>query len=141
MRTVGGFWSSLDPAARPTRRGCSARRGCRAFREVTLPLLGPPIAAAASIVFLFTFTAFGVVLLLADPAHATLEVEIYRQAVQLLDLPIAAALAFVQMVARDRAAARAGADAGTAGGRAAAGRGARRGPPAARARAASWSAA
>ena len=69
------------------------------FREVTLPLLGPPIAAAASIVFLFTFTAFGVVLLLADPAHTTLEVEIYRQAVDLFDLPIAAALALVQMVA------------------------------------------
>ena len=49
--------------------------------------------------FLFTFTAFGVVLLLADPAHSTIEVEIYRQAVQLLDFPIAAALAFVQMVA------------------------------------------
>ena len=31
--------------------------------------------------------------------HATLEVEIYRQAVQLFDLPIAAALALVQMVA------------------------------------------
>jgi thiamine transport system permease protein len=76
--------------------GASRRR---AFREVTLPLLGPPIAAAASIVFLFTFTAFGVVLLLADPAHTTLEVEIYRQAVDLFDLPIAAALALVQMVA------------------------------------------
>ena len=71
----------------------------RAFREVTLPLLGPPIAAAATIVFLFTFTAFGVVLLLADPAHATIEVEIYRRAVQLFDLPIAAALALVQMAA------------------------------------------
>ena len=66
---------------------------------MTLPLLGPPIAAAASIVFLFTFTSFGVVLLLADPAHATLEVEIYRQAVELFDLPTAAALAFVQIVA------------------------------------------
>ena len=71
----------------------------RAFREVTLPLLWAPIAAAASIVFLFTFTAFGVVLLIADPAHATLEVEIYRQAVELLDFPIAAALALVQMLA------------------------------------------
>ena len=71
----------------------------RAFREVTLPLLGPPIAAAASIVFLFTFTTFGVVLLLAGPTHTTLEVEIYRQAVQLFDLPTAATLALVQMIA------------------------------------------
>ena len=80
------------------RRPCARRVSLAAFREVTLPLLGPPIAAAASIVFLFTFTAFGVVLLIADPAHATLEVEIYRQAVQLFDLPTAAALALVQMV-------------------------------------------
>ena len=83
----------------PKRRACSARRGCRAFREVTLPLLARRSRLPASIVFLFTFTAFGVVLLLADPAHATLEVEIYRQAVDLFDLPTAAALAVVQMAA------------------------------------------
>ena len=98
VRTVGGFWSQLDPHCADAARVLGASRW-RAFREVTLPLLGPPIAAAASIVFLFTFTAFGVVLLLSDPAHATLEVEIYRQAVQLFDLPTAAALALVQMVA------------------------------------------
>jgi thiamine transport system permease protein len=98
VRTVGGFWTSLDPRRTDAARVLGASR-FRAFREVTLPLLGPPIAAAASIVFLFTFSAFGVVLLLADPAHATIEVEIYRQAVQLLDFPIAAALAFLQMIA------------------------------------------
>src|SRR6476659_7184374 len=98
VRGVGGFWSNLDPHGTDAARVLGASRW-RAFREVTLPLLGPPIAAAASIVFLFTFTAFGVVLLLADPAHATLEVEIYRQAVLLFDLPVAAALALVQMFA------------------------------------------
>jgi len=98
VRVVGNFWSNLDPRRTDAARMLGASR-TRAFREVTLPLLGPPIAAAASIIFLFTFTAFGVVLLLADPAHATLEVEIYRQSVQLFDLPVAAALALVQMVA------------------------------------------
>ena len=49
--------------------------------------------------FLFTFTSFGVVLLLGGPRHATLEVEIYRQTAELLDLPVAAALALVQLVA------------------------------------------
>ena len=98
VRTVGGFWAHLDPRRTDAARVLGASR-LRAFREVTLPLLGPPIAAAASIVFLFTFTAFGVVLLIADPAHATLEVEIYRQAMELLDFPTAAALALVQMVA------------------------------------------
>lgn len=98
VRAVGGFWANLDPRRTDAARVLGASRW-RAFREVTLPLLGPPIAAAASIVFLFTFTAFGVVLLLADPAHATLEVEIYRRGVELFDLPTAAALALVQMVA------------------------------------------
>src|SRR4029079_17223860 len=98
VRTVGGFWSQLDPRRTDAARVLGASR-FRAFREVTLPLLGPPIAAAASIVFLFTFTAFGVVLLLADRAHSAIEVEIYRQAVNLFDLPIAAALAVVQMAA------------------------------------------
>jgi thiamine transport system permease protein len=68
------------------------------FRHITLPLLTPSILAAASIVFLFTFTSFGIVFVLSDPAHATLEVEVYRQAALLLDLPTSAALAVVQIV-------------------------------------------
>jgi len=98
VRTVGGFWSNLDPRREEAARMLGASRS-RAFRHVTLPLLAPSIIAAASIVFLFTFTSFGVALLLADPAHATLEVEIYRQAIELFDLRTAAALALVQIVA------------------------------------------
>ena len=92
VRTVGGFWANLDPRREEAARMLGASRS-RAFRDVTLPLLAPAIIAAASIVFLFTFTSFGVVLLLSDPRHATLEVEIYRQAVDLFDLRTAAALA------------------------------------------------
>ncbi|HYL53567.1 MAG TPA: iron ABC transporter permease [Acidimicrobiia bacterium] len=98
VRTVGGFWSNLDPRREEAARVLGASR-LRAFRHVTLPLLSPSLLAAASIVFLFTFTSFGVALLLADPSHATIEVEIYRQTVELFDLRIAAALAFVQIVA------------------------------------------
>ena len=56
------------------------------------PLLRPAILSAASIVFLFTVTSFGVILLLGGPRDTTLEVEIYRQTAILLDLPTAAAL-------------------------------------------------
>jgi thiamine transport system permease protein len=98
VRTVGGFWSNLDPRREEAARMLGASRA-RAFLGVTLPLLAPAIIAAASIVFLFTFTSFGVALLLSDPAHATLEVEIYRQAINLFDLRTAAALALVQIVA------------------------------------------
>src|SRR6478609_12125897 len=71
----------------------------RAWRTVTLPALGPAVAAAALMVFLFTFTSFGVVQILGGPAYSTLEVEIYRQTAQLLDLPTAAVLTMVQFAA------------------------------------------
>lgn len=98
LRIVGGLWAQLDPRLEDAARVLGATRW-QAFRRVTLPLLRPAIASAASIVFLFTFTSFGVVLLLGGPRFATLEVEIYRQTAQLLDLPVAATLALLQLAA------------------------------------------
>ncbi|MFK8912387.1 ABC transporter permease, partial [Streptomyces sp. YS-3] len=54
---------------------------------------------AALMVFLFTFTSFGVVQILGGPTFSTLEVEIYRQTADLLDLPTAAVLTLVQFAA------------------------------------------
>ena len=98
VRIVGGLWATSTRASTRVRR-CSVRPGGVRCCEVDLPLLAPAIAAASAIVFLFTFTSFGVVLLLGGPRHSTLEVEIYRQTAQLLDLQVAAALALVQLVA------------------------------------------
>ena len=97
VRVVGGFWANLDPRQAEAARVLGANRR-RVLREITLPLLGPAIAAAALLVFLFCFTSFGVILVLGGPRFATLEVEIYRQAVNLFHLPLAAALAIVQML-------------------------------------------
>ena len=97
IRVVGGLAAHLDPRSVDAARVLGASPG-RAFREVTLPLVAPAIAAAAAIVFLFTFSSFGVILILGGPRFATLEVEIYRQTLQRLDLPTAAALALVQLV-------------------------------------------
>jgi thiamine transport system permease protein len=97
LRTVGGLWAHLDPRLEEAARMLGASR-FRAFATVTLPLLRPALAAAASLVFLFTFTSFGTVLLLGGPGLATLEVEIYRHTTALFDLPLAAVLALVQMV-------------------------------------------
>jgi thiamine transport system permease protein len=96
VRTVGALWSRLDPDLHDAGRVLGASEW-RAFRTITLPLLRPAIAAAASIVFLFTFTSFGVVLILGGLRYATLEVEIFRQTVALFDLPLAATLAVVQL--------------------------------------------
>lgn len=98
VRTVGGLWSHLDPRPEEAAQVLGANRW-RTFVSVTLPALRPAIIAAASIVFLFCFTSFGVILVLGGPRYATLETEIYRQTAQLLDLPVAAALALVQLAA------------------------------------------
>lgn len=98
VRTVGGLWSQLDPRQEEAARMLGASRP-RAWWTVTLPALAPAVAAAALMVFLFTFTSFGVVQILGGPAYSTLEVEIYRQTAQLLDLPTAAVLTIVQFAA------------------------------------------
>lgn len=98
VRTVGGLWSQLDPRQEEAARVLGAGR-LAAWRRVTLPALAPAVGAAALMVFLFTFTSFGVVQILGGPAYSTLEVEIYRQTAQLLDLPTAAVLTLVQFAA------------------------------------------
>lgn len=98
VRTVGGLWEGLDPTTESAARVLGASPW-RAARAVTIPALRPAIASAAAITFLFTFTSFGVVQLLGGPSHPTLEVEIYRQTTQLLDLPVAAVLALFQLAA------------------------------------------
>ncbi|MEU3375410.1 iron ABC transporter permease [Streptomyces sp. NPDC006660] len=98
VRTVGGLWSQLDPRQEEAARVLGASRWT-AWRTVTLPALGPAVAAAALMVFLFTFTSFGVVQILGGPTFSTLEVEIYRQTAELLDLPTAAVLTITQFAA------------------------------------------
>ncbi|MEC4018015.1 ABC transporter permease [Streptomyces sp. H27-D2] len=98
VRTVGGLWAQLDPRQEEAARVLGAGRFA-AWRRVTLPALGPAVAAAALMVFLFTFTSFGVVQILGGPRYSTLEVEIYQQTAQFLDLPTAAVLTLVQFAA------------------------------------------
>ncbi|MEU5977333.1 iron ABC transporter permease [Streptomyces sp. NPDC047315] len=98
VRTVGGLWAQLDPRQEEAARVLGAGRFA-AWRTITLPALAPSLAAAALMVFLFTFTSFGVVQILGGPGFATLEVEIYRQTAQLLDLRTAAVLTLVQFAA------------------------------------------
>jgi len=97
VRLVGGFWANLDPRIEEAARVLGAGRW-RTFREVTLPILLPSIMAASLLVFLFCFTSFGVILVLGGPQLATIEVEIYRQAVPFFNLPLAAVLCIVQMI-------------------------------------------
>ncbi len=67
-----------------------------AWRTITFRQLQPYVLAVASIVGTLTLTSFGTVLLLGGPSYATVDVEIYRQALQALRLDRAAALAVLQ---------------------------------------------
>jgi len=98
VRSVGGFWSQLDRRPEEAARTLGASPW-RAFVEITLPRLRPSIAAALSVVYLFSFTSFAVILLLGGPRRSTIETEIYRYAVTRSDISTAAALSIVQMLA------------------------------------------
>ena len=97
VRTVGSTWEGLDGRQEDAARvlGASPRR---VFLTVTVPRLAPSIAAAASIVFLFCSTAFGVVLVLGGTRFGTVETEIWLLTTQFLDLRGASVLSITQLV-------------------------------------------
>lgn len=97
IRVVGSALSQLDPRLERAARSLGAE-GRRVWWYVTLPLLRPSLLAAGLLVFLFDFTSFGVILLLGGPSFATLEVETYTQALQMLNLPLAGLLSTVQLL-------------------------------------------
>lgn len=96
VRIISGFWSRLPVGMEETARMLGASASMT-FLRITLPLLRPAIFSAVLLVFLFCFSSFGVILILGGPRYATLEVEIYRQAMHLFNLPMAAVLSFVQI--------------------------------------------
>ncbi|HEX5769758.1 MAG TPA: iron ABC transporter permease, partial [Nocardioidaceae bacterium] len=98
VRTVGGMWEGLDRR----REDAAAALGAspwQVLRTVTLPALKPGIVSAATVVFLFCSTAFGVVLTLGGLRYGTVETEIYILTTQFLDLRAAAVLSVVQLLA------------------------------------------
>ena len=97
MRTVGAHWESLDVR----REQAAAALGAtpwQVFRTVTLPALVPSVLAAASVVFLFCATSFGIVLTMGGLRYSNVETEIYLLTTQELDLTSAAALSLVQIL-------------------------------------------
>lgn len=98
VRTVGSWWAGLD-GRNADAAALLGATPLRAFRHVTWPLLRPAVAASAAVTFLFSFTSFGVILILGGPARATVETEIYRYAITRLDFATASALALCQLVA------------------------------------------
>lgn len=97
VRTVGAAWDGLDPRTAQAAAALGASPAL-VLRTVTLPALRPAVVSAASVVFLFCSTAFGVVLTLGGLRYATVETEIYLLTTSLLDLQGAAVLSVLQLV-------------------------------------------
>ena len=97
VRVLGGAWARIDARQVDAARVLGAS-SWQAFRRVTLPVLRAPLAASGTIVFLFCFTSYGVILVLGGPTRATLETEIQRYAVFRQEFDVAAVLALLQML-------------------------------------------
>ncbi len=97
IRILGNALTNLDPRLEQAARTLGASP-FNTWMRITLPLLRPHILSAALLVFLFNFTSFGVILLLGGPQFSTLETEIYVQALQMLNLPMAALLSIIQLL-------------------------------------------
>ncbi len=97
VRTVGVAWEALDP--RPGQAAAALGASpWQVLRTVTLPALRPAVVGAASVVFLFCATAFGIVLTLGGVRYSTVETEIYLLTTTVFDLQAAAALSVLQIV-------------------------------------------
>ena len=96
VRIVGALWEHL-PTDMEAAAGTLGASRWRVFTQISLPLIRPAVVAAASIVFLFTFTSFGVIRVLGAPGTRTIEVEVWRRATQLGDLGGAAVLVLLQL--------------------------------------------
>lgn len=97
VRTVGAFWEAHDPR----REEAAAALGATPWQvwwTVTVPAVRPAVVSAASVVFLFCATAFGVVLTMGGLRYANVETEIYLLTTQELDLAGAAALSVLQVL-------------------------------------------
>ncbi len=96
LRMITGYWANQSLHIEEAAQVLGAS-GKDLWLSIRLPMLRPAIMAASVLVFIFTFTSFGVILILGDLQFMTLEVQIFYQAQNIFNLPLAAALSLVQI--------------------------------------------
>jgi thiamine transport system permease protein len=95
VKTIGGVWATLDSEIESAAELDGAGR-LRTLVSISLPQLRPAIYSAAALIFLFSATSFGIVLVLGGGQVQTIETAIFFAATQILDLELAAALVLLQ---------------------------------------------
>ncbi len=97
LRIISGYWANLQGKIKEAAMVLGANP-LQVFLHITLPLLKPAILAGCTLVFIFCFSSFGIILILGGPSTSTIESEIYRQAAHLFNLPVASFLSLLQIV-------------------------------------------
>ena len=96
VRSVGSMWSTLDSNTEDAAALDGAGR-VRTLWSITMPQLRVAIISAFSLVFIYCFASFGIILVLGGGLVNSVETEIFTAATQYLDLPKTTGLAFVQI--------------------------------------------
>ena len=97
LRIVGPRWSMVNNRLEHA-AGTLGARPSRTFALVVWPQISEAVINAATLVFIYCFTSFGVVAILGGVSRRTLESEIFIQAVRLGNTSTATALAVLQAV-------------------------------------------
>lgn len=96
IRIVSVVWENIDERLLEVASILGANWVDTLFR-IILPILYPAILSSAILVFMFSFTSFGVVLMLGGYEYSTLEVLIYQLTTKMFRLQTAASIAIVQI--------------------------------------------
>ena len=97
VRTLTSTWPMIDFESEQAAQTLGASK-LRVFFQITLPQLKSGLMSAGSLAFLFTFTSFGVILILGGLGKATIETEIWRYATQRTEFETAAVLGILQLL-------------------------------------------
>jgi thiamine transport system permease protein len=97
LRIVGPRWSMVNHRLEHAAATLGARPS-RTFTSVVWPHISDAVNSAATLVFIYCFTSFGVIAILGGVSRRTLESEIFTQAVRLGNTSTATALAVLQIL-------------------------------------------
>lgn len=97
LRTTSPVFASLDGEMLDAARTLGAGR-LAVIRDVVWPISRSAVLAASGLVFVLSATSYGIVRILGDTNRSTIDVEIYRRAIDYGDTSGAAVLALAQAV-------------------------------------------
>ncbi len=97
LRIISAAWEGIPKRYAYAAKSLGAS-DIRLFFQVTLPLLLPSIVASFTLVFMFCFLSFVIILTIGGARFATIEVSIYTYYNMFLDYKTGSALALLQAV-------------------------------------------